>query len=149
MIFQRKRLMSYAFGMVFLASVMAGVSAVAQPSPSPEEKTIQIESSSGRSEILLAQHLKQINAKVYTAYWCPHCHDQLSLFGSQAAPYLNRIECDPQGKNAQPQLCRDAKIESYPTWIMNGRRYSGTQSLGALANASGYQGPRQFKNLIP
>jgi glutaredoxin len=149
MTLQHKSLISNFFGIVLLVAFICGGSAVEQPKSSQGENSIVIESSSGRSELLLAQHLAKIHAKVYTAYWCPHCHDQLSLFGVQAAQQLERVECDPQGKDAQPLLCEEVQIESYPTWIINGQRHLGTQSLEALANASGYEGPRQFKNLIP
>jgi hypothetical protein len=138
--------------LLFFGSILIGVgvngdipSTVAQqPTPS-RERTIVVESASGSSELSLAKYLKQIHAKVYTAYWCPHCHAQLSLFGLQASQQLEKIECDPEGKDAKPALCKAANIKSYPTWIIKGQRYEGTQPLIALANASGYKGPRKFK----
>lgn len=135
-------------GSILISSWASGVnipSTVAQPSPTPTERTIVVESASGSSELSLAQHLKQIHAKIYTAYWCPHCHAQLSLFGLQASQQLERIECDPEGKDAKPELCKAAEIKSYPTWIINGKHYEGTHSLNDLADASGYKGPRKFK----
>jgi glutaredoxin len=124
---------------------MAIPSTVVQSPKAPTERTIVVESASGSSELSLAKHLRQIHAKIYTAYWCPHCHAQLSLFGLQASQQLERIECDPDGKDAKPELCKAAKIQSYPTWMIKGQRYEGTQSLNDLADASGYQGPRKFK----
>ncbi len=120
-------------------------STVAQHPTSPTERTIVVERASGSSELALAKHLKQIHAKIYTAFWCPHCHAQLSLFGLQASQQLERIECDPEGKNAKPEICKAANIKSYPTWMIKGQRIEGTQSLNALADASGYRGPRKFK----
>lgn len=105
-----------------------------------------ITTTSGEAEIALAQHLTQIGAKEYGAYWCPHCYEQKQLFGKEAAALLNYIECDPNGKNAQPQLCKEAKIEGYPTWEINGKKYPGAYPLEKLADLSGYQGPRNFKN---
>ncbi len=139
--------------LLIFGSILIGVgangadipSSVAQQ-PSPlTERTIVVESASGPSELALAKHLKQTNAKIYTAFWCPHCHTQLSLFGLQASQQLERIECDPEGKNAKPELCKAANIKSYPTWMIKGQRLEGTQSLQALADASGYKGPRKFK----
>jgi glutaredoxin len=124
---------------------VAILSTLAQPLKAPTERTIVVESASGSSELSLARHLKQIHAKIYTAYWCPHCHAQLSLFGLQASQQLERIECDPEGQDAKPELCKAVKIQSYPTWIIKGQRYEGIQSLNDLADASGYQGPRKFK----
>jgi uncharacterized membrane protein len=109
----------------------------------------QITSTSGESEIALARHLKQIGAKEYIAWWCPHCHEQKQLFGKEAYSYINHIECDPQGKDAQPDLCKAAKIQSFPTWEISGKQYSGVQSLKDLAQISGYDGPSNFKNFAP
>lgn len=106
----------------------------------------QITTTSGESEIALARHLKQIGAKEYIAWWCPHCHEQKQLFGKEAYSYINHIECDPQSKNGQPDLCKAAKIQSFPTWEINGKQYSGVQSLKSLAQISGYKGSTNFKN---
>jgi len=87
----------------------------------------------------LAEHLSQIDAKFYGASWCPHCNDQKKLFGSSTKriPY---VECSPGGPNApQAQVCREKGIQSYPTWIINGQRYTGVQQLDALAQLSKYQ----------
>ncbi|MGI0489796.1 hypothetical protein ACN4EK_30645 [Pantanalinema rosaneae CENA516] len=93
----------------------------------------------------LAKHLQQIGAKMYGAYWCPHCQQQKELFGSPTfSRYINYIECDPRGQNAKPNLCRAAKIGGYPTWEINGKFYPGTQSLKSLAKWSGYQGSQNF-----
>jgi uncharacterized membrane protein/glutaredoxin len=91
----------------------------------------------------LAQHLAKVNAKFYGASWCPHCIDQKDLFGSSAhrIPY---VECSPQGRGRpQAALCNDAGIKSYPTWIIDGQRYIGTQPLDDLAKYSRYKGETQ------
>lgn len=111
-----------------------------------QEKVIVVETSSSASEIGLAKHLTKINAKMYSAYWCPHCQAQLAMFGKEASQLLDLTECDSDGKNAKPALCKKIKVKGYPTWIIKNRRYEGTQSLTALANASGYLGPRKFIN---
>ncbi|AFY82697.1 vitamin K epoxide reductase family protein [Oscillatoria acuminata] len=108
-----------------------------------------ISTSSGEAEIALARHLTAVGAKNYSAYWCPHCHEQKELFGRPAVSEIDYIECDPKGQNAQPQLCRGAEITGYPTWIINGEQYSGVRSLSELAELSGYQGPSNFKNVLP
>jgi hypothetical protein len=81
---------------------------------------------------------------MYGAYWCPHCHDQLQLFGQKAAAQLPYIECADDGKNARPDLCKAAGIEGYPTWKIKGKTYTGTQPLTELATASGYEGGHNF-----
>ncbi len=87
----------------------------------------------------LVEHLAKTDAKFYGASWCPHCAEQKELFGPSSArvPY---IECSPGGPRApQAPACNDAGIKSYPTWIINGQRYSGIQSLDSLAQYSNYK----------
>ena len=87
----------------------------------------------------LVEHLAKTDAKFYGASWCPHCSEQKELFGpsSSRVPY---IECSPGGPRApQAPACNDAGIKSYPTWIINGQRYSGIQSLDSLAQYSNYK----------
>ncbi len=88
----------------------------------------------------LAEHLTKIGAKFYGAYWCPHCEDQKDMFGASVhrLPY---IECSPGGRRSpQAAKCRVARIRSYPTWFINGRRYEGAYSLRELAEFSGFKG---------
>lgn len=108
----------------------------------------EITSTSGDAEIALARHLTAIGAKEYIAWWCPHCHEQKELFGKQAYAEINHIECDPNGKNSRPDLCEAAQVQSFPSWEINGKLYSGTQSLEELATISGYKGSRNFKNFV-
>jgi glutaredoxin len=112
----------------------------------PGEAPPPVTTTSGPSEIALAQHLSKTGAKVYSAYWCPHCHEQKELFGQQAAAQLPYVECDPAGQNTQSDLCKTKEIKGYPTWEINGQMYSGAQSLQKLAELSGYQGPQDFIN---
>ena len=39
----------------------------------------------------------------------------------------------------QTAVCNEAGIKTYPTWVINGQRYTGTQSLDALAQYSKYK----------
>jgi len=63
-------------------------------------------STSSPAKIALAEHLSSIGARVFTAYWCPHCHDQKQAFGKVAAAKLQVIECAEDGANSQAQLCK-------------------------------------------
>ncbi len=105
-----------------------------------------VTTASGASEIALAQHLTAIGAKKYGAWWCPHCHAQQTLFGQEAFDYITYVECDEEGIDPQPQACRAAGVQSYPTWEVNGETYAGVQSLPSLAEVSGYSGPQDFVN---
>ncbi|MEG3839156.1 hypothetical protein [Microcoleus sp. herbarium14] len=117
--------------------------------PVTEQEAPPITSESVPDQIALATHLQTIKAKMYGAYWCPHCHTQQELFGKQAFTALTYIECDSRGKDAQPDLCKAANIKAYPTWEIRGKYYTGRQSLEKLAILSGYKGPRNFQPQVP
>lgn len=91
-------------------------------------------------EARLADHLSATGAKMYGAYWCPHCAVQKDSFGG-AVDHIPYIECDPEGFDAQPELCQAEGIDAYPTWVIGSDRYLGTQTLGKLARLSGFEQP--------
>jgi uncharacterized membrane protein len=109
----------------------------------------EVKAISGTAELQLARHLQQIGAKEYSAWWCPHCHEQKELFGKNAYAELPNIECDSAGKKAQPAVCDAAKVQGFPTWDIKGKRLIGPQSLQTLAKASGYNGLQDFRNKLP
>jgi uncharacterized membrane protein len=87
----------------------------------------------------LAEHLAKTEAKFYGAFWCGHCQDQKELFGPSAhrLPY---IECTPAGQRGPMAAeCLAVNIKSFPTWIINGRRYEGTLTSTELADYSGFK----------
>ena len=63
----------------------------------------------------LAQALTDKGAHFYGAFWCPHCKAEKALFGS-SVHLLPYVECSTPAANDQTQICKDKKIESYPTW---------------------------------
>ncbi|MEK9156093.1 MAG: protein disulfide isomerase family protein [Patescibacteria group bacterium] len=85
----------------------------------------------------LAKYLAEKGMVLYGAYWCSHCKDQKEAFG-EAVQYLDYVECDPRGENANPSECEAQGIEGYPTWVYQGQKYSGTRSLSELAQISGF-----------
>ncbi|MGB3768029.1 MAG: vitamin K epoxide reductase family protein [Phormidesmis sp.] len=102
---------------------------------------------SGEAEVALAKHLTDIDAKMYGAYWCPHCHDQKQLFGKEAYSQFPYVECAEDGANSQAAVCQSVpEITGFPTWEVEGQFLSGTQTLQTLAEASGYEGPTDFVN---
>lgn len=89
----------------------------------------------------LARYLHSIGAKMYGAFWCSHCLEQKEMFGREAAKQLDYVECFPDGYRTGTKMidaCLDAKIEGFPTWIINGQVLSGEVELSELAQASGY-----------
>jgi hypothetical protein len=115
------------------------------PVPTPASAPRQ-PGSSVAPEMGLAMHLRRSGAKLYGTYWCSYCNRQKAMFGEEAFSQINYIECDPAGKNAKPAICRQAKISGYPTWAIKGNIYPGMKSLQELADLSGYQGDRNFRN---
>jgi uncharacterized membrane protein len=94
----------------------------------------------------LAVHLTKAGAKMYGAFWCPHCQQQKEMFGSSASrlPY---IECSPDGQQApQAQECQAAHIQNYPTWLINGKRIEEVLSLKQLAEYTGFEMTAQKTN---
>ena len=99
---------------------------------------------SNPATIALAEHLTASGAVMYSAYWCPHCHEQKEMFGKEAAKTLKVVECAPTGQNNEAKLCQSKGIEGFPSWEINGELDSGVKQLPDLARLSGYQGPKDF-----
>ncbi len=112
---------------------------------SPIEKTSPaVTTSSSPQKVEFAKFLRENNFIMYSAYWCPHCHDQKQLFGQQAVKELKVIECAQDGKNNQYELCRSKEIDGFPSWEINDEIYSGTRDLNDLAIMTGYEGDTRF-----
>jgi len=76
-------------------------------------------------------------AKMYGAYWCPHCADQKEMFES-SFQYVPYVECGVQGSRDEAQVCKDAGIKHFPTWqFADGELREGTQPLPALGSKTG------------
>ena len=103
-----------------------------------------ITTSSSPQKVKFAKFLNENNIVMYSAYWCPHCHDQKQLFGKEAVKELKVIECAKDGKDNQYELCQTKGISGFPSWEINGEIYSGTRDLNDLAAATGYQGDSNF-----
>ncbi len=89
-------------------------------------------SNSGRYDEL-AMCINRTGAKMYGAWWCPHCNDQKDMFGG-SWKYMNYVECSNADGTAQTQACIDANVTVYPTWEYgNGTRHTGVLSLDQLA----------------
>ncbi|XP_050372570.1 thiol-disulfide oxidoreductase LTO1 [Argentina anserina] len=104
--------------------------------------TTEITTPSSPFAISLAKHLNAIGAKMYGAFWCSHCVEQKQMFGREAAKELNYVECFPSGfrkGTIMAKACIDAKLEGFPTWVINGEVLSGEKDLLELAEASGFE----------
>jgi hypothetical protein len=84
-----------------------------------------------------AQCLSAKQAKMYGAYWCPHCADQKEIFGA-AFQYVPYVECGIKGSRAEAPDCLQAGIKRFPTWqFSDGERKEGLMQLKALSEKTG------------
>ncbi len=70
---------------------------------------------------------------LYVQAGCHACKIQEDLFGS-SYKYLNTIDCLV---SSDTQKCIDAQIAATPTWIINGERYEGVQTIAKLKEITG------------
>ena len=103
-----------------------------------------ITTSSSPQKINFAKFLSDNNIVMYSAYWCPHCHDQKQLFGKEAVQELKVVECAKDGKDNEYELCQTKGISGFPSWEINGEIISGTRDLNELATKTDYQGDLNF-----
>ncbi|MBU2503556.1 MAG: hypothetical protein KJ879_00680 [Nanoarchaeota archaeon] len=80
---------------------------------------------------VFAQCLNDAGAEMYATYWCPACAQQKSVLGnSKNIPY---VECSLPNRGGQNEVCNNAGIEAYPTWIFeDGSRVTGVTSKEIL-----------------
>lgn len=67
--------------------------------------------------LAIAKCIDDKGAKMYGAFWCPHCADQKKMFGKEAEKYMPYNECDARGENPVTEECLTLDVKSYPTWI--------------------------------
>ena len=81
----------------------------------------------------LAQCLTDKGVKFYGAFWCKFCKDQKRIFGDDMR-YINYVECDARGDDANPEECAEIGVKSYPTWYFPGQDLeTGVQQPETLA----------------
>jgi hypothetical protein len=84
-----------------------------------------------------AKCLSAKQARMYGAYWCPHCAEQKEMFGG-AFEYVSYVECGVVGSREEANHCVQAGIKHFPTWqFADGERREGAQGLQALGEKTG------------
>jgi hypothetical protein len=78
-----------------------------------------------------AKCLASKGVEMYGTTTCTHCIAQKQLFGN-SFQYVNFIDCDKY-----INICLKAGVHGYPSWIINGTKYEGKQSLEYLSFLSG------------
>jgi glutaredoxin len=82
-------------------------------------------------ESSLASCLTKNGAIFYGSDNCGYCLRQKALF-EESFKDIVYVNCQ-----TEKEKCSSAKITAYPTWIINGNKLVGLQSLEKLANATG------------
>lgn len=80
----------------------------------------------------LAKSLTEKGVVLYGSYQSAELKQQQAYFGN-AVSYLNYVECDASGPNANSDECIGQNIQVYPTWVYSGKAYPGVQPLSELA----------------
>ncbi|MEM3373914.1 MAG: thioredoxin domain-containing protein [Candidatus Woesearchaeota archaeon] len=86
-----------------------------------------------------AECIANSNAKLYAAFWCPHCKEQKEMFGSSWDKIKDRVyvECSNPDRT-QTEICRQQNIRGYPTWkFSDGSELLGKQDFYTLAQKTG------------
>ena len=91
---------------------------------------------SSDAALSLVKKLNRVNAKMYGAFWCSHCLEQKEVFGKEAMENFPYVECFPAGwkkGTKEAAACESNDIRGFPTWIINGEKIEGGQTLEDLA----------------
>jgi hypothetical protein len=84
-----------------------------------------------------AKCLSSKQAKMYGAYWCPHCADQKEEFGASFR-YVNYVECAIKGSKEMTAACTAAGVQHFPTWQFGaGPLVEGVFPLQELSDKTG------------
>lgn len=98
---------------------------------------IQATDSEAAQNEAIAQCLTESGAKMFGAFWCPHCDAQKRMFGD-AFEHIDYVECSLPDRSAQTQVCIDERIQAYPTWeFADGSRREGEMQPEQLAYLAG------------
>ncbi len=86
----------------------------------------------------LAQALTDQGVKFYYAWWCPHCEDQIALFGN-AFETLDSTDCaEGVGSGQFNQFCTDLGVTTVPAWVWpDGTVLTGARPFENLAEQAG------------
>ena len=81
-------------------------------------------------------------ARMYGAWWCPHCAEQKDQFGF-AFQYVNYVECGIEGQShSENEQCKQSGIHNFPTWeFADGSRKEGALPLSELSHRTGCKLP--------
>lgn len=127
---KRLELKHYALGGAVVIFMMMILYSVIKVSPEPEGEYDDF-----------AQCVVDSGAKMYSAWWCPHCQNQKDAFGSSFRILEEggvHFECSPGGIQTFSQECLELGIQGTPTWrFSNGNELGGFLTLPRIAQETG------------
>ena len=128
---EQKWIIGIVVGLIAAAGIFFSLSRTAI-APSATELT------SNADDIAFGQFLKDNGVTFYGAFWCPHCQRVKKELGEAVWKPIY-VECStPDGKD-ETQVCKDAKIDSFPTFVFkDGSRQSGEMTRDEIAQRAGY-----------
>jgi uncharacterized membrane protein len=91
-----------------------------------------VTATSSQRALDIGDDLKNLNAKMFGAYWCSHCYEQKQRLGKEAFVNVQYMECSKEGLNSKADMCKERKVPGYPTWEINGNLYPGDMYLDEL-----------------
>jgi hypothetical protein len=84
-----------------------------------------------------AKCLAEKRVSMYGLYWCEHCAEQKTMFGS-SFKHIPYVECGIKGSRSEQPECIQAGIKNFPTWkFADGSLAEGTRPLEFLSQKSG------------
>lgn len=131
------------------SGTVAGASTNSDPNQAPVTTSLNPDKKSDAFIAGLAKFMTKQGMALYGASWCPHCKAQREAFGP-AVSDLKYVECSSDTTKPQAEECSkitftDAStgksttgIQGYPTWIYQGKGYSGEKTITELSQIVGY-----------
>ena len=102
--------------LIIIAVIILAIFLMKKPSPKTDEETTKCIGE---------------NSEFYVRLGCTHCENQKDMFGEYVS-YLKPIDCF-----YEREICTQKGIEATPTWIINGEKIVGTQSIEKLKELTG------------
>lgn len=122
--------------------------AIEDPNTAPVDTKLNPDNRDASYISKLAKFMSEQGMTMYGASWCSHCNAQKKAFG-ESKKDLKYVECSDD-KGEQVEVCSKITyidsatdrsmngIQGYPTWVYQGKGYSGERTIPQLAEIVGF-----------